>query len=210
MKDGGQGNKKPPSFNQRLRRLSDWQQLAFATALAQRSAINYQLFSESVAFEGGAELNKLLGLLWESLLVREARINWAVQQEKLPALQPDPAAFDFYGVYPALDAVMALELAVEQRQQPDPDTAVRASKLSRSTVRQFLEMQLPETLEEEQVAAWLNAQPLMQDENDFQDELLAQVSSQFQPHPELIRQIRELARNQGVSNLGISLEDEEA
>lgn len=197
---------KPLSFNQRLRSLSPWQQWVFITALAQRSALNYQLFCEAVDFGDAGALNKLLGLLWESQLSKEAKVNWAVQQEKLAELQPNPDAYEVYGVYPALDAAMAVELAIEQALQPDEENTIRASKLSRSTVRQFLIKQLPETFDEEQESAWLRVQPLMDDENAFQDALLAQVTSANLPHPVLIRQLRELAYNQGFSNLGISLD----
>lgn len=197
---------KPLSFNQRLRSLSPWQQWVFITALAQRSALNYQLFCEAVDFGDAGALNKLLGLLWESQLSKEAKVNWAVQQEKLAELQPDPDAYEVYGVYPALDAAMAVELAIEQALHPDEENTIRASKLSRSTVRQFLIKQLPETFDEEQESAWLRVQPLMDDENAFQDALLAQVTSANLPHPVLIRQLRELAYNQGFSNLGIGLD----
>ncbi len=187
--------KKPPTFNQRLRRLRPWQQLAFATALAQRAAPNYLLFSEATGFGDRETYSKLLALLWEQLTAKAASINWAVQQEKLPDLQPHPADFEVYGVYPALDAIMALELAVEQAVTQDEETAVRASKLSRSTVRSYLELQ----------AQGLDPQELMDDENAFQDELLIQVSSQFQPQPELLKSLKTLAENEGFSNLGISL-----
>ncbi len=198
---------KPLSFNQQLRALSPWQQLVFITALAQRSAVNYQLFCEAVNFGDSGALNKLLGLLWESQLTKEAKINWAVQQERLPELHPDPDAYEVYGVYPALDAAMAIELAIEQALQTDEENAIRASKLSRSTVRQFLVKQLPEDFDEAHESTWLRGHPLMDDENAFQDELLAQVTSANLPHPVLIRQLRELACNQGFSNLGISLDE---
>lgn len=206
IKSDTKSNTKPLSFNQQLRALSPWQQLAFITALAQRSSVNYLLFCEAVNFGEAGALNKLLGLLWESQLTKEAKINWAVQQERLPELQPDPDAYAMYGVYPALDAVMAIELAIEQALQTDEENAIRASKLSRSTVRQFLVKQLPEDFDEQHESTWLRSQPLMDDENAFQDELLAQVTSANIPHPLLIRQLRKLANNQGFSNLGISLD----
>lgn len=196
----------PLSFNQQLRALSPWQQLVFITALAQRSSVNYQLFCETVNFGDSASLNKLLGLLWESQLSKESKINWAVQQEKLPELQPNPDDYEVYGVYPALDAAMAVELAIEQALQTDEENTIRASKLSRSTVRQFLIKQLPEDFNEDDESSWLRAHPLMEDENAFQDELLAQVTSANLPHHLLIRQLRELAYNQGFSNLGIGLD----
>lgn len=206
IKSDTKSNTKTLSFNQQLRALSPWQQLAFITALAQRSSVNYPLFCEAVDFGEAGALNKLLGLLWESQLTKEAKINWAVQQERLPELQPDPDAYAMYGVYPALDAVMAVELAIEQALQTDEENAIRASKLSRSTVRQFLVKQLPEDFDEQHESTWLRSQPLMDDENAFQDELLAQVTSANIPHPLLIRQLRKLANNQGFSNLGISLD----
>ena len=101
----------------------------------------------------------------------------------------------------------AIELAIEQALQTDEENAIRASKLSRSTVRQFLVKQLPEDFDEAHESTWLRGHPLMDDENAFQDELLAQVTSANLPHPVLIRQLRELACNQGFSNLGISLDE---
>jgi uncharacterized protein YjaG (DUF416 family) len=198
--------KKPPSFNERLRRLQSWQQLAFAVALAQRVAPNYLLFCEATAFGDTREYQKLLDLLWESLLAKDAKINWAVQQDKLPELQPEPEDFEVYGVYPALDAVMALEVAVEQALKHDEENAVRASKLTRSTVRQYLEMQAPDDLDEKELGQWIRYQDLMADENAFQDELLSQVTAQFQPHNPLLKGVRLLAGNEGFSNLGISLD----
>jgi len=198
--------KKSPSFNQCLRRLQPWQQLAFTTALAERAAGNYLLFSEATGFGEREEYQKLLALLWEAQLAKAAKINWSVQQAKLPDLQPDPADFEVYGVYPALDAIMALELAVEEALKHDEESSIRASRLSRSTVRQYLEMQAPDDLDDQALSQWVRDQDLMEDEQAFQDELLTQVTAQFQPHASLLKEIKQLAKNQGVSNLGISLD----
>lgn len=193
------------SFNQQLRELSPTQQLIYITALAQRSSINYTLFCDAVGFLGAEELNNLLNLLWESLLNKGSKINWPVQLEKLPELQPDPEEFEIYGVLPALDATLGLELAIEQALAPDSENIIKASRLSRSTVSKFLVRQLPEDFTQEHESAWVQTQPLMQDEQDFQDELLLQVSNYTPKQQESIRNLRQLAYNHGFSNLGIAL-----
>lgn len=193
------------SFNQQLRALQPWQQLAFSTSLAQRASINYLLFCDAVGFLGSSDFNKLLNLLWESQLNSGTKVNWAVQLEKIPELQPQPEDFAVYGVYPALDAALGLELALEQALLPSPDLAPKASRLSRATVRKFLIQQLPEDFASAQEAAWVKEQPLMQDEQDFQDELLFRLNATATAKTELLKDLRELAYNQGFSNLGISL-----
>ncbi|ODC05039.1 hypothetical protein BFW38_17370 [Terasakiispira papahanaumokuakeensis] len=205
------GNSAPPStksFNARLRELRHWQQVAFAAALAQRSLINYRLFSEMTDFGDAQALHHLVDLLWESVLVPDAKINFAVQQENLQPLIPDPEQFDMYGVYPAIDAAMAVDMALELAQEADSEAVIRASKLSRSTVRQYLELTADDALEGAELAQWVRQQPLMSDENDFQDEVLLQVAAHKKPPKDAMKALRQLARNEGFSNLGLSLAEE--
>ncbi len=196
-------------FNQQLRNLKPWQQQVFALVLAQRSAPNYVLFCEALSWGDPSAFKQLLALLWEHWLAPESKINWVVQQEKLPLMAPEPGDFDVYGVYPALDAVMALELAVEGLIEVDAELAVRASRLSRSSVQAYLLESLaaePETFSPP--VGWVKQQPLMQDEQDFQDAVLEMLEQADRPRPALLQALKQLAHNQGVSNLGICLADD--
>lgn len=195
-----------PSFNQQLRELQPFQQHIWAIALAQRAAPNYLLFAEITESDHATAFKQLLALAWEGVISPQSRINWPVQQEKLPALLPDPEATSLYGVYPALDAATALELVLDEAVMPQTETAVDASKLSRATVRHYLEQLCPEGMTLEEAKQWIRHHPLMEDEQGFQDELLYQVQQLERPFSPLVREIKHLAMNQGVSNLGISLD----
>lgn len=195
----------PDRFYASLRLWQGFQQLTWATALAQRAAPNFLLFDELTHGQQGPPFAHLLTLLWEGLTTPQARINWPVQQEKIAPLLPDRQAHDLYGVYPALDAVTALELALDEAVTLNPETAVDASKLSRATVRHYLEQLCPEGMSLDEAKQWIRHHPLMEDEQAFQDELFAQVQQLKKPYSSRVRAIKILALNQGVSNLGISL-----
>ena len=52
--------------------------------------------------------HNILNLVWEFLTVKEAKINFENQLEKLEEIIPDVNDYDFFGVVPALDACEAL------------------------------------------------------------------------------------------------------
>ncbi|SEI85967.1 hypothetical protein SAMN05421831_11351 [Allopseudospirillum japonicum] len=218
---------KPPSFNQSLRLLAPWQQVAFAACLSQRMLPNYLLFAENLAqllpenyspqqAQGACEqAQQLMDLIWQVQLHPQTRINIEAQQEKLEALMPDPQSFTCYGVYPALDALMGLSTTLGLLEQADADEVVRMSRLSRACVYQLLEMEFTSVSEldpqsdagQQALKTWIRQQDLMQEEEAFQDEVLAQLQACQQASKAFYRRLRTLGENQGISNLGISLAD---
>ncbi|WP_043528469.1 YjaG family protein [Litchfieldella xinjiangensis] len=196
----------PPSqdgFHARLRQLEPRHRLAFMAALCERLMPNYALYAEHAEVGDSAALRSILALVWEHLLVKGARIDFDKQAEKLAELEP-PTDDDSFGARRALEAVMAVSATLDALRGEAPEAIEEVSLASRGGVRAFIEMTEGED-DETRLAALVRQHPLMADENDFQDAVLEAVET-----PKLdrdaLKQLRRLGRNEGVSNLGLSLD----
>ncbi|WP_417361472.1 YjaG family protein [Gallaecimonas pentaromativorans] len=189
-------------MEKQLEQLTPLAQRAFAAALAQRMMPNFILFAElTEQSEAGHALQSALDTVWEKLLTPKAKINFEKQQLKLEELEPQPDDHDFFGVYPALDTYMAVLAVLAAMQDRDEQPALDVSRLSRGSVQFYLNIQAETTLDYSQ----LDQEPLWLEERDFQDQLLALLTDD--PDEDSFRQARQLGRNDGISNLGIALEE---
>lgn len=187
-------------FYKRLGDLEPWQQSVFALALAERMYPNYHLYAESTGKGNAIEFRAALDSLWRYLTERGSRVNLSAILESFEAFIPDPTHEESYGAYPALDACVALGCAYNSVICRIGEEPMEASNASIGSVAGFIEMLEERELTEDE----LYEQPLMEKEMAFQVELLNQVSRPRDPHQ--ILAIRSLAAQDGVSNLGITLE----
>lgn len=192
-------NTKLSTFAQ-VRALAYWPAQAFACTLLERMLPNYQLFCELTDSGDPAVLRNALDNLWQHLGNNKHKVNFALQIDKVEEVIPDPADFDNFGVYPAVDAGMALVAALQLAQQVDLQGAVVVSKLSQGSVEAFIDATSEQTLDNQEV----KAHPLMQWEVDFQQSLLGELAD-LPANATSCQQLREMARQEGVSNLGLSL-----
>lgn len=187
-------------FYKKINKLAPWQQTVFALALAQRMYPNYQLFSDTSHFGNGPRFRETLDVLWTYLTVKGSRVDLSAELEAFETLIPDPARFEQYGAYPALDACVALGAAYNSVICRVGEEVMEASGASLGTVAGFVELLAERDLSEEE----LYDNELIMAEMEFQVELLEKVS---QPRDaEVILAIRDFAAQEGVSNIGISLE----
>ncbi|TKB49220.1 DUF416 family protein [Ferrimonas sediminicola] len=194
---------KTPGFFSRIKALSPDQKRLFATALAERMLPNFQLFCHATDSEGADQLPLSLDLLWESCFSQRLKLALEQQIEKLEAITPDPDDHDMYGVYPAMDAVVAVSTIFIAMQQKVEEDLVNVSKLSSSTVTNYIEVtEMPE-LTGRELDDFIFAHEMMQEEKSIQAQLLTWVESQ--PSPDEIKEMRREIRGSGVSNIGISL-----
>jgi len=194
------------AFFQQLKELAPWQQTAFAAAMAERMYPNFALFCQVTEQDDQAQaLKKGLMLIWEQLANKESKINFEVQLEKLADLIPNDSDYEMYGVYPAIDATMAVHTAMELAMGTQAEEVTRVSRLMRQTIISFIEAteELPE--DEKARRKVLNDHELMQFDREFQDEVLAQVSAMKHPHKEKLKALRLMAQNDGVSCLGLAV-----
>lgn len=88
----------------RLERLESWQHVTFMACLCERMYPNYAMFCQQTGFGDGQIYRRILDLIWETLTVKDAKVNFDSQLEKFEEAIPSADDFDLYGVYPAIDA----------------------------------------------------------------------------------------------------------
>ncbi|CAM3593255.1 YjaG family protein [Halomonas lysinitropha] len=188
-------------FFQRLQQLDPRRQQAFMAALCERLLPNYGLYAETTGQGDPHGIRVILDLVWEQLGVREARIDFDRQAEKLAELEP-PAEDDSFGARRALETVVALSAILDTLRGEASEAVLEVSRVSRSGVRAFIELTEGED-DATRLDELVRRHPLMADENDFQDAVLEAVET-GPLNRETLRSLRRLGRNDGVSNLGLS------
>ena len=194
-------------FLKAVSQLQGWREFTFLMALAERSFPNYALFADAVELKTGAKMRQLLDLGWEMLQKDTSEAAIPQLLTKLEALSPEVDAYDAYGVYPAFDFCQLLEQALLNRLNPGKHRATDASQMATATVMNFIELSEGEELDEDELVRLLEQHPLMKEDKAFQRELVLALKRQRTPTSQFVERIREDAANEGVSNLGISLND---
>lgn len=185
---------------QRVRELSGWQAVAFAVTMVERMQPNYQLFCETSDFVDPSQFRKTLDSAWDWLTGNQAKINFALQLDKIEEATPDAHEFDNYGVYPAIDAAIALAAALNLIMGEEEQGAVMVSKLSQGCVESFIEA----TAEQQELSNEdIKSHPLMQWEVAFQNELLTNLAN-IKSGAEGVKQLKIFATEEGVSNIGLT------
>lgn len=192
-----------------LQNLSQWQQTAFCAALLERMLPNYKMFSEASNFGDYKVLRNQLDLVWQWLDKNsKIKINYSAQLVKLEDNIPDPEQFDFIGVFPALDAAMALMSLLQNMQDKDSDGFANVAKLSENSVSYYVELLLLDEQgdnEDAEVSADdINQHPLMEWERATQKELFDYLTIAAEQKKTCI-QAKELVLEEGLSNLGIEI-----
>mgnify|MGYP000200439633 CR=1 FL=1 len=191
-----------------VNKLSLWQKIAFSAVLLERMLPNYHMFSQAAEFGDPALLRNQLDLIWQRLdKSQKIKINYQAQLAKLEAQIPDPEAFDFFGVYPALDAAMALMSLLQAMQDNDNDEGFNAvSRLSYNSVSFYLELMLAQELPEDDdtdiTDEMIEQHPLMIWEKEMQNELFDHIKGANETK-QTCETIRNIALSQRLSNLGI-------
>ena len=181
-----------------VRALEGADAIAFSAALLQRMVPNYQLFCELTEFAEPDTLSKCLDLIWESLCSPKSKINFATQLEKVEEATPDVSDYDSFGVYPALDAAIAMSSAINLIMKVDPHGAVVVSKLSQGSVEAYL-LASGEATEDD-----VKVHPLMQFEIAIQQELLDAVTTKA-PMTQKVSKLKTIAASEGISNIGLEI-----
>lgn len=194
----------PMGFKPRLRQLSKRQQLAFMAVLCERLMPNYMLYAQMSGHGNTHGLRVILDLVWEALQVREARIDFERQAEKLAELEP-PDGDDSFGARRAVETVVALSALLDALRSEAPEAVLEVSQTSRNGVQAFIEMTEGEEEDDaDRLAQRVKAHPLMDEEHAFQAAALALAEGEVSR--DSLRELRRLGHNEGISNLGLSLE----
>ncbi|NRF27135.1 DUF416 family protein [Vibrio coralliilyticus] len=187
----------------RLEKLEPWKQITFMACLCERMYPNYAMFCDSTEFAEPRIYRDILDSIWEQLTVKSAKVNYERQLEKLEEIIPSSEDFDFYGVYPAIDACIGLSTLLHGLLDRDDlfESMQKISQQSVQTVAQLEEAQTGleitndnqkdnEAVCEEWDVQWAIFRPL----KDAQERDI-----------ELIKDLRFELREDGISNIGVSL-----
>ncbi|MBU40283.1 MAG: hypothetical protein CMG86_00105 [Marinobacter sp.] len=193
-------------FLKAVSQLQGWRECAFLLALAERSFPNYALFADAVGLKTGGKMRQLLDLAWDMLQKDVADAAIPQLLSKLETLCPNVDEYDAYGVYPAFDFCQLLEQALLNRLNPNKHRATEASQLATRTVMDFVEMSEGEGMDENELVRVFEHHPLLKDDKLFQRDTVMALKKQRTPKEAFLADLRAGAANDGVSNLGISLE----
>ncbi|MCE9678075.1 YjaG family protein [Shewanella sp. AS1] len=194
-----------PGFFKRLKALELEQKKLFAIALCQRMYPNYQLFSEVCEFGDPQVLDTALNLLWQSMYDSKLKLNIDLYLERLDMNTPEPSQFNVYGVYPAMDAVVAITALLSALQSKVEDDIINISKLSSSTVANYIEATIENEMSEEELDDFIFNHEVMQEEKALQASLLEIIEENPKINADFVKALRKEIIQSGVSNLGISL-----
>ena len=190
-------------FYRLLDEMSIWQQSLFALTLAARMSPNLYLFCSLEHHDALRDaFRAAFDALWVYHTDKNNHIDLELVQEDLEKVMPVPDPDGSYGAYPAFDACQALILALEAITVKNGDEALNASNISVCTVAKFLEVQEDEVFSDDE----LREKSLMEDEMNFQVELLSRLRRKREPG--WIHELYEEFRSVPCSNIGISLDAE--
>ena len=188
-------------IHKRLENLDSWQHLTFMAALCERMAPNFKLFCQmnELSVESKTYQN-ILNLVWEYLTIKDVKINFENQLEKLESIIPDVNDYDSFGVVPALDACQALaEILHAIIAGETLEKAVEISLISLGTIRALLETETGRDWSESK----LKENEDIQTELDVQWQVYRLLKECEKRDIELILALKNEIRTEGISNIGI-------
>lgn len=186
----------------RLEKLESWQHVTFMACLCERMYPNYQMFCLQSGFADAKAFRSILDLVWETLVVKDSKVNFDSQLEKLEEIIPSADDFDIYGVYPAIDACIALGEVIHSKLSGETlSHAIAVSEASIRTVAMLEMTQAGKEMSEQE----LKELSSIEEEWDIQWEIFRLLAACEERDLELIKGLKSDLREAGVSNIGITV-----
>ncbi|ORT50675.1 hypothetical protein ST37_08090 [Vibrio sp. qd031] len=187
----------------RLEKFAPWQHVTFMTCLCERMYPNYAMFCEQTEFADPQAFRAILDRIWESLTVKSAKVNFENELEKLEELFPNTSEYEFYGVYPAVDACVGLSTLLHALL--DKDTLFEATiELSQHSISTVAQLEVAQGSEEITNDNQKDNQAVCE-EWDVQWAIYRPIKESEERDVQLIKDLRTELRDDGVSNIGVSL-----
>lgn len=194
------------SLEKELKTLDGWQLSVFSVAVTERMFPNFALFSTLLDFGDRHQVRSILDGVWNKLANTGAAMNFEVQQGNIEANMPDLEVFDMYGASPALDAMVALYSTINCLLEPNRTEAANVGNLSLECVATFIEVTADADMSDEELLRYISRHDMMLQEERFQDEVIHRLAAAKHVNVGLISDLKKLAVNDGVSNIGVSEE----
>lgn len=188
---------------QQIRDLDIKHQGVLAAYLCERMLPNYELFAQSSGFGDSKVLRGGLNAVWDKLAVNKGA-DWQRWQEKLEECTPNEHAFDVLGMFPAIAACTALSSLMQGIEDREGAPLLDVAKISQGSVAHFLELsEFADIDDSNERAAAIEQHPLTTYEQEVQQAMVAFLQDTAVIDKELVREVRAIARDEGVSNLGL-------
>lgn len=186
----------------RLAKLDSWRHITFMACLCERMYPNYQLFCKQTSFLNPIRYRIILDLIWESLIIKDSKIDFDNQLERLEEVIPVANDFDIYGVHPAIDACIALSEIIHSYLSGETlESAIEVSKISIRTIAMFEMTQTGKEMSDEELKESLT----IEEEWDIQWEIYRLLAACEEQDVALIKGLKSDLREVGISNIGIKV-----
>ncbi len=197
---------------ERIRELPMAYQTVVALYLCERMVPNYHLFHQVTGFGDPQPLEGALNACWDWVWQpKKVKVNFSRWQEKVDDVTPSEYGHDLLGVYPAIDACTAISTMLQGLMDNTSSELVSVAKISQADVAKFVELTEGAELDAEQRQQLLREHELVQYEVDIQQALLNYLEvvapTASLPTKELVAQIRAMADDEGISNIGVAISE---
>jgi uncharacterized protein YjaG (DUF416 family) len=193
-----------------LQSLGGWRERAFILALAERAAPNAILYLENTdtsELDEKPDIPAAFNAMWQALILEPSEDAIIECLDKIVEWRTLTDESESYGAMPTADCLELAEQALLSGINEEKKRAFEASQISLGTVTQFIEFSEGEGLDENALIKLFDRHPLVEREFSFQAELNDRLRASTHPGSEVIQEIRLLAQDEGLSNIGISLDE---
>lgn len=187
-------------FYKKIAKLSNWQQALFALVITTRMYPNFKLYCDSTHNEKNAKLFKTdLDLLWKYLEDHEDHIDFTKLQEEILDITEPYEEEDPFGKIAANLACQGLLITFDSILNHNKTEAQLASDKSIETIIKYSEVLNNKKYSDDEIVEL----PEVQAELDFQVQLIEALN--HKRSDQMFAMLKELADNDGYSNIGIPL-----
>lgn len=195
-------NKK--KFIKSLDSLVGWRETAFILAMAERALPNLKLYLESRE-EGAPEVPDI-SVSWQAAIFEPDESEVVEVLDAINALEQWLEDDENYGALPSRDCLFLWEQALLSSLNNEKRRAKLCSQKALETITDFLEFSEGEGLSDNALIKLFEQHPLVEREFSFQTEQDELLRSAKHPSEPFVKQLRILAQDEGVSNIGIALD----
>lgn len=189
---------------QQIRELPFSHQALLACYLCARMKPNYDLFHKVTDYGDPKVLQGALDVVWH-WLAQGGKANFERWQEKVDEVTPSENEHDVLGVFPAMEACTALSSMLQGLLDKDSKPLLDVAKVSQGSVAHFLELTEGAALSADERANMLREHELVEYEIAVQQAMLSFLQAHPAVDAELVKEVRAMLADEGVSNLGLEI-----
>jgi uncharacterized protein YjaG (DUF416 family) len=189
---------------QQIRELDFHHQALLACYLCDRMRPNYDLFHRVTGFGDPKVLTGALDVVWQ-WLAQGGKANFERWQEKIDEHTPSEHGHDLLGVYPAMEACVAISTLLQGLLDKESKPLLDVAKVSQGSVAHFLELTEGAEMNAADREAMLREHELTEYEIAMQQAMVTFLQLHESVTPELVRQVRGMVADEGISNLGLTV-----